>query len=183
MITALLILAAAFAFAGPDVLAQARELLAKHAPQFGPRRSPAAALLVVALVSWVGQPGDRAPSPAPDGGPLVLRGMFRGPTAAEDAATIAALTEELAAEIEWDGMQAEPFLKTGISVDTLRDRARELRCRGISIGARQPAARDAIAAYLEQAVGKSGGPISPEQRARWITAFRDIARAAADVTR
>lgn len=183
MITALLILGAALAFAGPDVMAQARELLAKHAPKIGPRQAMAAALLALALVSWLGQAREQAPSPAPDGGPLVLRGLFRGPSAAEDAATIAALTEELAAEIEWDGMQTEPLLKTGIAVDTLRDRARELRCRGVSIGARQPQARDAIAAYLEQAVGKSGGPISPEQRARWITAFRDIARAAADVTR
>ncbi|NBW85301.1 MAG: hypothetical protein EBR23_00335 [Planctomycetia bacterium] len=183
MITAALILGAAFAFAGPDVLVQIRELMAKHAPKVGPRQALAVALLVAALLSWAGPQRDASPTPAPDAGPLVLRGLFRGPSAAEDANTIAALTEELAAEIEWDGLQPEPMFRTGVAIDTLRDRARELRCRGVSIGARQPAARDAIAAYLEQAVGKSGGPISPEQRARWITAFRDIARAAADVTR
>jgi hypothetical protein len=109
--------------------------------------------------------------------------MFVGPSAAADAVLVGALCGELADELQWDGTQDDPFFRTAISIDELRQRARELRCRGESIGSRQPAARDAIASHLERAVGTSGGPITPEQRAAWVTAFRDIERAAANVTR
>ena len=181
MTTALLIALAAGLLGGREALAKARDLLATYAPHLTARHAIAAAVLAVAAWSWTSRPA--APTPAPDAGPLVLRGLFRGPTAAEDATTIAGLCEELAAEIEWDAMQAEPMLATGVALDTLRERARMLRCRGVSIGERQPVARDAIAAYLDRTVGKSGGPLTPETRAAWISAFRDISRAAADVTR
>lgn len=122
---------------------------------------------------------DPVPQPVPSG-PLSLEGRFTGPTASEDASLIGCLLTELADEIEWDGMQPEPFFKTGVSIDHLRKTARLLRCRGISIGDRQPAARDAIADYLESKVGTDGGPLSAEQRAAWVTAFRDAGRAAND---
>jgi hypothetical protein len=80
-------------------------------------------------------------------------------------------------------MQPEPFLKTGVSFDELRVRARLLLCRGASLGEKHPRARDAIKAYLDQHAGTSGGPVSPEQRARWIAAYRDVSRAAADASR
>ena len=70
-----------------------------------------------------------------------------------------------------------------MAIDDLRQRARELRCRGVSIGARQPAARDAIATHLEAAVGTSGGPIDAAGRAAWVKALREISEAAARVTR
>lgn len=182
MMTAVLIALAALALGGKDALAKAQEFAATHGQKITGRHLAAAALLVAAAWSWTSR-STPTPTPAPDGGPIVLRGLFRGPTAAEDATTIAGLCGELADEIEWDGMQAEPFLATGVAVDTLRERARVLRCRGVSIGERQPAARDAIAAHLDRTVGKSGGPISPEARSAWVTAFRDISRAAADVAR
>jgi hypothetical protein len=115
--------------------------------------------------------------------PLDLRGLFRGPQAAEDAALVGSLCGELADELEWDGLQSDPLVKTAIAIDELRQRARELRCRGVSIGARQPAARDAIARHLEDKVGTAGGPITPEQRSTWVAAFRDIERAADNVVR
>lgn len=125
-----------------------------------------------------------APAPAPVSG-LDLRGRFVGPDAAADAATTAALLEELAGWIEYDalpvdneGRPKEPRLKTGAAFDDLRRAAREGRCRGVSLGARQPAVRDEIKRFLDQAVGTDGGPVDAGQRAKWVAAFREVAAAA-----
>ena len=122
------------------------------------------------------------PAPAPVVG-LDLRGRFVGPGAAADAATTSALLEELADAIAYDGTQAEPRLRTGAAFDDLRRAARELRCRGVSLGARQPAVRDAIKTYLDQQVGTDGGPVDAAKRAAWVKAFKDIAHAAAEAAR
>jgi hypothetical protein len=91
--------------------------------------------------------------------------------------------EELASEIEWDSMQAEPLIRTGVAVDDLRQRARELRCRGVSLGEKHPRARESIKQHLDATAGTSGGPLTPAQRSAWVAAYRDIARAAADASR
>ena len=114
---------------------------------------------------------------------LDLRGRFVGPDAATDSALTAALLEELAEQIAWDGQQAEPRLKSGAAFDDLRRAARELRCRGVSLGARQPAVRDAIKAFLDAQVGTDGGPVDAGQRAKWVAAFRAVAQAAGEATR
>lgn len=143
-----------------------------------------AALLVAAGLAFAISPSTRTDEPTPvPAGPLDLRGTFVGPSASPDAATISALVLELADELEADGMTSAPLFSTGTAIDDLRRRARELRCRGESIGERQPQARDLIAAYLEQKVGTSGGPVTPAQRAAWIGALRDIGRAADDASR
>jgi hypothetical protein len=186
LVTLALIVAAALVLGGRDLVKHGREFLATlPIPELSSRQIGAAALLIAAIVSYHwSQPVSPAPVPTPaPAGPLDLRGMFRGPTAAEDAALVGSLCGELADELEWDGGQAEPYLKTAIAIDELRQRARELRCRGVSIGARQPAARDAIARHLDAKVGTAGGPITPEQRAAWVAAFRDIEGAAANVVR
>jgi hypothetical protein len=144
-----------------------------------------AGLIAAAALAW-GYGGNQSPTPAPTPAPdarLVLRGTFVGPDAAADAATVAALMDELASEIEWDGMQAEPLIRTGVAVDDLRQRARELRCRGVSLGEKHPRAREAIKAYLDGAAGTSGGPMSPAQRSAWVAAYREIGRAAEDAAR
>lgn len=136
-----------------------------------------AALVVAAAVSWaMSRPSQ--PTPVPPVGGLQLAGLFRGENAADDAALLAALADELADEIEADGMAAEPILKTGVQLDTLRTRARQMRCRGRSIGDDQPAVRDAVATFLEQRLGTSGGPVTADQRSAWVIAYREIARAA-----
>lgn len=126
--------------------------------------------------------------PAPDPTPpeplaFTLRGKFSGTTGPDDAMLVQALCSELADEIAWDGKQAEPLFKTGVQLDALRTRARELRCRGESIGDRQPAVRTAIHEYLDSTIGVAGGPVSDQQRAKWVEAYRAVSRAAADALR
>jgi hypothetical protein len=122
------------------------------------------------------------PAPAPVVG-LDLRGRFVGPDAATDAGLTAALLDELAEVIAFDGQQAEPRLRTGAAFDDLRRTARELRCRGVSLGARQPAVRDEIKRFLDAQVGTDGGPVDAAKRAAWVYAFKSIAQAAAEATR
>ena len=181
MIPAILVLAAAAAVAWPWIAEKAKAFDVRQVER---RHLIAAALVVAALVAYSSSRQETSPSPAPPAPEAFsLRGKFVGPDAAADAATTAALCEELAAEIEWDGMQPEPLLRTGVSFDELRRRARLLLCRGVSLGEKHPRARDAIKAYLDEHAGTSGGPVSPAQRSAWVAAFRDLARAAADASR
>ena len=147
------------------------------------RVAAAAALILVALYwSLPARPAPQpTPAPTPDG--FNLRGMFIGPSATDDAALLAALCREFADVIEWDGMQPEPRLKSGVAFDELRVAAREFRCRGDSVGKRQPHARDAIQKFLESQVGVSGGPVGPQERAKWIAAYRELSRACRDASR
>jgi hypothetical protein len=135
----------------------------------------------------------RTPAPAPGPAPVVgldLRGRFVGPDASQDAAVTAALLGALADDIEYDGLSVdkegkpkETRLKTGASFDDLRRIAREIRCQGVSLGARQPAVRDAIKTFLDQEAGTEGGPVDAASRAKWVKAYRAVAQAAAEATR
>lgn len=126
---------------------------------------------------------DREATPAPEARELDLRGKFVGPDAAQDAAILSTISSELADEIEWDGTQSNPYLKTGVDFDELRTTARDIRCRGECLGDKYPKVRTAVATYLNEKVGVSGGPISPADRANWVAAYRQIAKAAEDATR
>jgi len=142
------------------------------------------AIAALALSAFWNQGNQPAPAPGP--APVVgldLRGRFVGPDAAADAATTAALLEELAGQIEWDGSQTEPRLRTGAAFDDLRRAARELRTRGVSLGARQPAVRDEIKRFLDSEAGTEGGPVDAASRAKWVRAYRAVAQAAAEATR
>lgn len=139
------------------------------------RHLAAAALIAAAVWSYSGQ--GPAPTPPPHYG-IDLRGKFVGPDAATDAALLSAICDELANEIEWDDRQEDPLLKTGVAFDELRIRSRQLLCRGESLGEKHPLVRDAIEHYLNEHAGTSGGPLTPEAKAKWIAAYRDVARAA-----
>ena len=175
----------------PPLSPIADHVLPKLGPPFVPATTfhPATVLAILGAGGMIafailesGTPPAPAPGPAPVVG-LDLRGRFVGPDAATDAATTAALLEELAEAIAWDGTQAEPRLRTGAAFDDLRRTARELRCRGVSLGARQPAVRDAIKGYLDQQVGTDGGPVDAAQRAKWVAAFKAVAQAAGEASR
>ena len=121
----------------------------------------------------------QTPDKKPDG-PVVIdiAPLLQGDTAAEDCALIAAMCEEVSQVIEWDGMQPEPLLTTGTALDAFRTRTRKFLCRGESIGDRQPDVRDAIATFLDDRLGNSGGEVSQLQRAEWVRAYKDIAESA-----
>jgi hypothetical protein len=199
MTTALLLagLAAAYLMwtrpAAPAGLPPLSPLPAPLAPQAAPEArgftpNPFIPWAIVAALLWMHFQGQTAPQPAPAPGPapvvgLNLRGLFRGEEASQDAATTAALLEELAGQIEWDGSQTEPRLRTGAAFDDLRRSARELRTRGVSLGARQPAVRDEIKRFLDAEAGTEGGPVDAAARAKWVRAYRAVSQAAAEATR
>lgn len=157
----------------------------------GPAAAPPGAgwALFVALLVWsaflvwiataINTPGNPTPppEPAPAAG-LDLRGRFVGPDAAHDAATTAALLAELADVVEFDGRQPTPRIATGAAVHDLRTAARELRCRGVKLGDKQPAVRDAIKTFLDEKAGTDGGPLDADERAKWVAAYREVAKAA-----
>jgi len=183
MLSILLVAAAVALFYGGDLskFQPAVEWVKKLDPQ---KWVAIALVLAAVLLMPHGRQSDE-PTPAPDTGPLLLRGTFLGPSASDDASLVGALCNELADEIEYDGTQpeAERYLRSGVAVDELRKAARILRCRGISIGDRQPQARDLIATYLDKAVGTDGGPLTAETRAAWVSAYRDVGRAATDAAK
>lgn len=144
----------------------------------------AAGVLVAIALFWSmpkRKPEPTPAPPAPEG--LNLRGQFIGPTAPADAAMLAALCGELAEVIEWDGMRDEPRLRSGVAFDDLRVAAREARCRGESIGQRQPHVRKALEDFLVERLGVSGGPVGPQERAKWVAAYRELARACSDAAK
>jgi len=184
VITALLVVFAVYALAGKQLTEKVQAWYATaQMPTIDGKHVAAIALLIAAAIAFA--PSRQAPAPNPAPAPpdaFSLRGKFVGPTAAEDASTMSALCGELAECIDYDGKH-DQRLKTGVAFDDLRVAAREMRCKGESIGARQPAVRDAVHKFLDDAVGSSGGPVTPESRAAWVSALRDLARAAADVTK
>ena len=173
--------------AGLPPLSPIPSLPAGPAMSSGPHPLTLLAILAAgAMVAFAIRENGTPPAPAPGPAPVVgldLRGRFVGPDAAADATTTAALLEELAGQIEWDGQQTEPRLKTGAAFDDLRRAARELRCRGVSLGARQPAVRDEIKRFLDAEAGTEGGPVDAAARAKWVRAYRAVAQAAAEATR
>lgn len=176
MITVVLILAAAAALAWPWIKEHAADF---QMPALDRRHWAAAALLAAAVISYANRsPAKPDPTPAPDNTRLDLRGMFVGPDAAVDAATTAALCNELADELQWDGSDGEPFIRTGVAFDELRTRTRKLRCKGESLGDKHPRARAAIEEFLNAHAGTSGGPLTPEVKAKWVAAYREVAKAA-----
>lgn len=120
------------------------------------------------------------PAPAPDGWPsLDLRGAFLGPTAVDDALTTQFLSESLAGWVAYDGTLPSPLLTTGAEFAALRKHARDGRLAGVTLGSRQPQARDRIKAFLDAAVGDKSGPVDDTFRPKFVRAMNDIARAAA----
>jgi hypothetical protein len=185
MITAILLAFAVYALAGQQITERLQSWYATASkPSIDGKHLAAVALIVAAAIAFM---PSRSSTPTPQPVPVPpdafsLRGKFIGPTAGSDSSIMAELCGSLADCIEYDGNH-DQRLKTGVAFDELRIAAREMRCRGESIGARQPQVRDAVHKFLDDAVGSSGGPVTPESRAAWVAALRDLSRAAADVTR
>jgi hypothetical protein len=184
VITALLVAFAVYVLAGQQITEKVKAFIATaKMPTIDGKHVAALALVVAAAIAFM--PSKPAPTPHPVPVPpdaFTLKGKFIGERAASDAIIMSELCASLADCIEYDG-QHDQRLKTGVAFDDLRIAAREMRCKGESIGARQPQVKDAVHKFLDDSVGSSGGPVTPESRAAWVSALRDLARAAADVTK
>lgn len=182
----LLAAGAAYAFLGRDRLEQLVAVAHAKLPAVELRHVIGAALVAGLALVWSGRGRTEptpAPGPAPDA-PITLAGKFSPtPDASTDAALMEALFGEIADELEWDAMEAEPLYKNGVAFDELRVRAFDMRMKGESLGARHPRVRDEIRAYLDRTAGTSGGPLTPAQKSAWVAAFRDVQRAAGDAIR
>lgn len=139
------------------------------------------AIIVLAIAVVVQFWTAHRPSPVPVPQPVLeidLSSAFQGQTAAEDAAALAAMADAVADMIEWDGAQPDPMLKTGKALDQLRTRTRQFMFKGESLGDRHPKMRQIVGDFLASHLGTDGGEITPEKRAAWVNAYREIARSA-----
>jgi hypothetical protein len=85
--------------------------------------------------------------------------------------------------LELDGKSGSPRISTGLQLEDLRTAASEFRFSPVPLRERQPHAKAAIGKYLDEVVGKSGGPLSETSRTAWVEAFRELARAAEEAVR
>lgn len=96
--------------------------------------------------------------------------------ASQDARQFAALCRSLADTIEFDGSQQSPRIRTGVQLDDLRRWARHLLLDGRTFSETYPTLAVAVGEFLDSKVGTSGGVLSAEHRARYVAAFRSLAR-------
>lgn len=143
----------------------------------------AAALLAGAALAAVVEFWPRQSAPTPNDGGLNLRGKFIGSEAATDAAAFAGVCAAVADALELDGKSTSPRISTGLQLEDLRTAASEFRFSPVPMRDRQPHAKAAIGRYLDEVVGKSGGPLSDASRTAWVEAFRELARAAEEAVR
>ncbi len=135
----------------------------------------AVGLLLLAFMSFNSK-NEPTPAPAPPSSELNLTGKFVGSEAAADAIILGELCRSIAECIERDGMLEKPRLATGRALDDLRRSAREYALDGRCLTDEQPAVADAVGNYMEAKIGSNGGPVSPQLRASWVAAFREVAR-------
>ena len=142
-----------------------------------------AALVAGAILAAVVEFSPRsATPPTPDGG-LSLRGKWIGPAAAEDASAFAGLCHGIAEALAADGTKPAPRITTGVQLEDVRVAAAEGRFLPRQLTREQPHATAAAGRYLDEVAGTSGGPIDATTRARWVEAYRALARAAEEAVR
>lgn len=149
------------------------------------RRSYLPLLAAIGLAAWLVMarpfdPAAPAPGPAPVGVDLASAFATNDDRAeaAEHARTFGTICRSLADCLEYDAGRSDPLLKTGLQVDDLRRGLRQTRMRGWSFLAKYPELGARTEAFLASQVGTSGGPLSAEDRTKWISAFRTLAAAA-----
>lgn len=129
---------------------------------------------------WGYRPSTPRPDLPPDGPNLVAAFATNGDrTEAQlHAHTFATICASLADCFEYDASRPEPLLKTGVQIDELRRGVRQTRMKGWSFVAKYPDLGPRVEEFLVAELGTSGGTLTPEQRAKWIAAFRRLAASA-----
>ena len=138
-----------------------------------------AGAVLAALVEFAPRPAPPAPTPAA----LDLRGKFVGPEAATDAAAFAGLCHGIRQALQADGTKSAARITTGVHLEDLRIAAAEGRFLPRSFSADQPHVAAAAGQFLNRTVGDSGGPLTPEIKAKWAEAFLTLAQAAEEAVR
>ena len=139
-----------------------------------------AGAVLAAVVEFAPRPG---PAPTPTPAALDLRGKFIGATAAEDAAAFAGLCHGIRQAILADGSKSPARITTGVHVEDLRIAAAEGRFLPRSFSADQPHVAAAAGQFLDKTVGTSGGPMTPELKAKWAEALLQLEQAAEEAVR
>lgn len=144
----------------------------------------------VALAAWLGSagiaPGPPSPAPspipAPVGGPDILRVLAKNPDKAQaqkHAEYLQRIGERCAKCIEADGRVSAPRIKTGGNAASYRRDLRLWLMDGESFTPQYPDLAPLLGGYLDQAVGKTDGPLSADDRQRWVAAMKVIGNNAA----
>lgn len=95
--------------------------------------------------------------------------------AAKDAREFGCLSESTAAVIEVDGKQQQPQLRSGTQMHNHRNMTRYYQTGGATYTSRYPDLPAVLTEYLTTELGTDGGPVSAEQRAKWVKAHRNLA--------
>jgi hypothetical protein len=140
----------------------------------------AGAVLAAAVELW---PRPAPPDPGPDAGVVDLRGKFHGPDAAADAAAFAGLCHGIRQALQADGTKSAARITTGVHLEDLRIAAAEGRFLPRSFSADQPHVAAAAGQFLDRTVGTSGGPMTPELKAKWSEALMQLQQAAEEAVR
>lgn len=108
----------------------------------------------------------------------MINAFRTSPNGHAHALEFAAILEAIADRIEWDGQRENPRLKTGVQIDDFSRLLREFETMGWSFLRDYPAIKGIVKKELDQSVGVSGGPITPERRAKWVASLRKLSDAA-----
>ena len=123
--------------------------------------------------------------PVPSDAPNMLD-VFRthaDPKQAKSHAHLASgLFRALAEGLEFDAT-GPGKVKTGEHADLLRQYQRVYFARGFRFDEHYPRFGEVVAAFLKLRVGDSGGALEPDRRARWVSAYRDLAAACSNAQR
>lgn len=146
-------------------------------------RNPLPLIIIGGLVLFLlfGSEESVVPTPRPSGPDLVpaFRTNNDRTQAQQHAHIFATICGKLAECLEYDGSRTDPLIKTGVQVDELRRSFRQLRTGGWSFLNQYPELGPAVDQYLTTQIGTSGGPLTPEQRRKWIDSMRTLEQSAA----
>ena len=156
-------------------------------PQLASSINPVTILLIVVLgVMFFFPMRKPSPGPGPEPIPDTILDLYspfaQGPNrvkAASDAATFGRLCGKIAEGVEFDGQLPDPRLTKGVSLDILRRDYVFSLFRGRQLRLDYPLLPTVVGAYLDKTIGKSfGGPLTADNRAKFIAAYKELERAA-----
>jgi hypothetical protein len=145
------------------------------------RRAASLSAIAACAIAAVVHFSPAAGPPATPTGTAVLaafeRGADRG-AARTHAAELAEISAAAADVLEFDWQAERSRIRTGQHVHDLRLAIRDYRLAGWSFLKAYPALQDVLDTHFSGHVGRASGPLTNEQRTKWISAFRELAEAA-----